>query len=111
MKELVRRDKEKPEPLVRYGDFLNDVKKDPQAAMEQYNQALMWKPDDPTAKSRIADIYINMGIDNYSKLQYAAAEARFKDASRYVTDPHSPQALKIQDYMGKLGAIRKLPRP
>jgi tetratricopeptide (TPR) repeat protein len=109
LKELIRRDKEKPEPLVRYGDFLAQVKNDPQGAIEQYRQALIWKPEDPAAKARIADIYINMGIDNYSKLQYAAAEARFNDASRLVTDPQSPQGLKIRDYLGKLGAIRKLP--
>jgi tetratricopeptide (TPR) repeat protein len=109
LRELVRRDKEKPEPLVRYGDFLVEVKKDTQGALEQYRQALIWSPDDQTVKSKIADIYINMGIESYSKLQYAGAEARFNDALKYVADPKSPQGLKIQDYMGKLGAIRKLP--
>ncbi|HWX25055.1 MAG TPA: hypothetical protein VN083_08440 [Vicinamibacteria bacterium] len=109
LRELVKRDKEKPEPFVRYGDFLAQDRKDPQLALEQYRQALIWNPDDPVVKSKIADIYINMGIESYSKLQYAAAEARFGDAAKYVTDPRSPQGLKIQDYTLKLGAIRKLP--
>jgi tetratricopeptide (TPR) repeat protein len=109
LRELVKRDREKPEPLIRYGDFLGEVRKDPQAALEQYRQALIWSPDNSATKARIADIYITMGIENYSKLQYAAAESRFNEAAKYVTDSRSPQGLKIQDYMGKLGAIRKLP--
>ena len=107
LQELLRRDKEKPEPLVRYGDFLLNVKKDPMAAIEQYRQALIWRPDDDATRARIADIYIAQGIDHYGKNQYAVAEARFLDAQKYVSDPRSPQGLKIQDYMGKLRSIRQ----
>lgn len=106
LQELLRRDKEKPEPLVRYGDFLLNQRKDPMAAIEQYRQALIWKPDDSATRAKIADIYIAQGIDLYGKSQYAVAEARLLDAQKYVTDPRSPQGLKIQDYMGKLKAIR-----
>jgi hypothetical protein len=35
------------------------------------------------------------------------AEARFKEAQKYVSERNSPQALKIQDYMGRLGGIRR----
>jgi tetratricopeptide (TPR) repeat protein len=107
LQELLRRDREKPEPFVRYGDFLLNVKKDPMAAIEQYRQALIWRPDDDATRARIADIYIAQGIEHYSKNQYAVAEARFLDAQKYVSDPRSPQGLKIQDYMGKLRAIRQ----
>ncbi len=106
LQELVRRDREKPEPLVRYGDFLAAQRKDPLAAIEQYRQALIWKPDDVATRAKIADIYIGQGIDFYGKNQYAVAEARFLDAQKYVSDPRSPQGLKIQDYMGKLRSIR-----
>jgi tetratricopeptide (TPR) repeat protein len=106
LQELLRRDKEKPEPLVRYGDFLLNQRKDPIAAIEQYRQALIWKPDDNATRAKIADIYIAQGIDLYGKNQYAVAEARLLDAQKYVSDPRSPQGLKIQDYMGKLKAIR-----
>jgi tetratricopeptide (TPR) repeat protein len=106
LQELLRRDHEKPEPLVRYGDFLLNQRKDPLAAIEQYRQALIWKPDDNATRAKIADIYIAQGIDLYGKSQYAVAEARFLDAQKYVADPRSPQGLKIQDYMGKLKAIR-----
>jgi tetratricopeptide (TPR) repeat protein len=107
LQELLRRDREKPEPFVRYGDFLLNVKKDPMAAIEQYRQALIWRPDDDATRARIADIYIAQGIEHYAKNQYAVAEARFLDAQKYVSDPRSPQGLKIQDYMGKLRAIRQ----
>ena len=107
LQELLRREKEKPEPLVRYGDFLLSQRKDPMAAIEQYRQALMWKPDDSGTRAKIADIYIGQAIDLYVKNQYAVAEARLLDAQKYVTDPRSPQGLRIQDYMGKLRAIRR----
>jgi predicted Zn-dependent protease len=106
LQELLRREKEKPEPLVRYGDFLASQRKDPMGAIEQYRQALIWKPDDSATRAKIADIYIGQGIDFYAKNQYSIAEARLLDAQKYVTDPRSPQGLKIQDYMGKLRAIR-----
>lgn len=109
LRELIRRDKEKSEPIVRYGDFLLHDRKEPLLAIEQYRQALMWSPDDAFTKTKIADIYINMGVESYSKLEYAAADARFRDALKYVTDPRSPQAIKVQDYLRKLGSIRKPP--
>jgi tetratricopeptide (TPR) repeat protein len=107
LQELLRREREKPEPLVRYGDFLLTQKKNSLGAIEQYRQALIWRPDDPATKAKIADIYIGQAIDAYSKNQYAVADARLRDAQKYVTDPVSPQGLKIRDYMGKLNAIRQ----
>jgi tetratricopeptide (TPR) repeat protein len=107
LQELLRRDKEKPEPLVRYGDFLLNQRKDALGAIEQYRQALIWRPDDSATRAKIADIYIAQAIDLYGKNQYAVSEARLLDAQKYVADPRSPQGLKIQDYMGKLKAIRR----
>lgn len=107
LQEMVRRDRESPEPLVRYGDFLLNQRKDSLAAIEQYRQALIWRPDDPETKAKIADIYIGQAIASYGQRQYAVADARLRDARKYVTDPVSPQGLKIRDYTGKLNAIRQ----
>jgi predicted Zn-dependent protease len=107
LEELCRRQPEKPEPFVRYGEFLVNEKKTPEAAVLQYQQALVWDPGNVAAKSRIADIYIEMGIQEWEAQRYAMAEARFKEAQRYVSERNSPQGLKIQDYMGRLGGIRK----
>ena len=107
LQEIIRRDREKPEPLIRYGDFLLSQRKNAVAAIEQYRQALIWRADDPETKAKIADIYISQAIESYGKNQYAVADARLRDAQKYVTDPVSPQGLKIRDYMGKLNAIRQ----
>jgi len=107
LQELLRREKERPEPFIRYGDFLLNVKKEPMAAIDQYRQALIWRPDDEATRARIADIYITQGIEHYGRNEYAVAEARFLDAQKWVADPRSPQGLRIQDYTGKLRAIRQ----
>jgi tetratricopeptide (TPR) repeat protein len=107
LQEVIRRDREKPEPLLRYGDFLLNQRKNPVAAIEQYRQALIWRADDPETKAKIADIYIGQAIEAYGKNLYAVADARLREAQKYVTDPVSPQGLKIRDYMGKLNSIRQ----
>ena len=107
-RELVKREKEKPaEPLVRYGDFLAKDKKDGAAAIEQYGQALIWRPDDDETRGRIADIYMAMGAENLAKGEYAAAEVRFQTAQRFVTDRSSPRGLQLQEYVARIRAIRE----
>jgi len=105
--ELVRRDKENPEPLVRYGDFLVSQVKDRQAAIEAYRQALIWRPDDQATRSKVADIYIAMGMEAFARREYATAEARFADAEKWVSDKNSPQGLKILDHQTQLREIRR----
>jgi tetratricopeptide (TPR) repeat protein len=107
--ELLKRKKETPEPHVRYGDFLANEKKDAMAAIAQYQQALIWRPDDEGAKTKVADIYITIGIEHMSRSEWASAEARFKDAQKYVTDQNSPPALKIRDNLERLSQIRRPP--
>ena len=52
--ELLKREKEKPEPFIAYGDFLRDKKQDVDGAIDQYRQALIWGPTTtpPGARSR-----------------------------------------------------------
>jgi tetratricopeptide (TPR) repeat protein len=107
--ELLRRDKEKAEPFVRYGDFLLHQKKDGMAAIGEYAQALMWRPDDDTIRAKVADIYLDMAAEHLGQREYASAEARLKDAQRYITDKNSPQGLKIQDQLSQLAQIRGRP--
>lgn len=105
--ELVKRDKENPEPLIRHGDFLVQSKQDPQRAIAEYSQALMWRADDDATKAKIADIYIAMASDHLTRNEYASADARLKDAQRYVTDRNSPQGLRIQDLTAQVSQIRR----
>jgi hypothetical protein len=106
LRELIQRDMENPENLVRYGDFLANERKDGQAAVDQYRQALIWKPDDDATRGKIADIFIAQGIAHYQKEEYAVAEARLLEADKYLTDRNSPSAFKIQDYLARLRSIR-----
>jgi Tfp pilus assembly protein PilF len=106
-RELIKREREKPAvPLARYGDFLARDKKDIPAAIEQYSQALIWIPDDEDIRGKIADIYMAMGAADLAKTQYASAEVRFKTAQKYVTDRSSPRGLQLQEYIGRIRAIR-----
>jgi Tfp pilus assembly protein PilF len=107
--ELLRRDKEKAEPFVRYGDFLLHQKKDGMGAIGEYAQALMWRADDDATRAKIADIYLAMAAEHLGQHEYASAEARLKDAQRYITDKTSPQGLKIQDQLFQLAQIRGRP--
>ena len=107
---MIRRagaNRESADPLVRYGDFLRTVRKDTPAAVEQYRQALIWRPDDDATRGKLADIFLDMGKEAYAKQQYASAEARFTEAARYLTDQSSVQALTVKEYQGRLAAIRR----
>jgi len=106
LQELVKRVKESPEPFLRYGDFLLNEKKDQEGAIEQYRQALIWKPDDEPTRAKVAGIYIDMGAAAYAQKQYAIAQSRFNEAVKYVTDKASPQGQRLQDYQARLREIR-----
>jgi len=106
LQELVKRVKESPEPFLRYGDFMLTVKRDPDGAIEQYRQALIWRPEDEATRAKVAAIYIDMGADAYAKKQYAIAQSQFAQAVKYVTDKGSPQGLRLQDYQRRLREIR-----
>ncbi len=104
--ELVRRRREDPALLVRYGDFLAGPGGKPEAALSQYAQALIWKPDDTKTKLKMADIHLAAAAEHLRELQYVAAEARLKDARRYAVDPASPQAARLAELEGRLRDVR-----
>jgi tetratricopeptide (TPR) repeat protein len=108
-KEMVQRKKEKEtaEPLVRYGDFLAEDKKDPLAAIEQYRQALIWVPDDDNIRNKVAAIYLKMAAESFAQQQYAVTADRLGDASKYITDRTSAQGQMLQDYQARLKGIRR----
>lgn len=107
LQELTRREPEKPEPFIRYADFLANDKKDPLAAVEQYKQALVWRAEDDLTRAKIADIYIAMGVEHWKAGQYGAAESRFREAQKFVTDRTSPQGQQVLEYLGKLRTLRQ----
>lgn len=106
-RELVKRVRENPAPHVRYGDFLKDRRKDPFAAVEQYRQALIWKPDDEETRRKVAEIYLDMASAHLTRREFAAADDRVREAARYVSDPSSPTGRRLKDYQDRLRDIRR----
>lgn len=108
-KEMVRRKKEgeTAAPLAKYGDFLADEKKDPLAAIEQYRQALIWKPDDEATRGKVAAIYLKMATTAFAKQQYGVADDRLQEAARYVTDRSSAEGRMLEEYRARLRDIRR----
>ena len=104
--ELVKRRREDPALLVRYGDFLAGPAGKPEAALAQYAQALIWKPDDTATKLKMAEIHLAAAATHLRDLQYVAAEARLKEARRYTVDPASPQAARLAELEGRLREVR-----
>ena len=104
--ELVRRRREDPDLLVRYGDFLAGPGGNPEGALAQYAQALMWRPDDTATRLKSADLHLAVVSGLLSQQQYASAEARLKSARKLVTDPASPQAARLRELEGRLREIR-----
>jgi hypothetical protein len=104
--ELVRRRREDPALLVRYGDFLAGPGGHPEAALAQYAQALIWKADDVKTRLKMADIHLAAAQALLARQQYMAAESRVREARRFAVDPGSPQAARVAQLEGWLREIR-----
>jgi tetratricopeptide (TPR) repeat protein len=104
--ELLRRVKESAEPYALYGDFLAQEKKDRDGAIEQYRQALIWKPDDEATRQKLAQIYLDRGAEYYNRQEYALAAVEFKESEKYVTDRSSEQGQRLQSYLQRMKEIR-----
>ncbi len=102
----MRRRREDPRLLVRYGDFLAGPGGDPEGALAQYAQALIWKADDTTTRLKMADIHLAAAQALLAKQQYMAAEARLREARRFAVDPASPQVARVTELEGRLREIR-----
>jgi tetratricopeptide (TPR) repeat protein len=106
-RELIKRDRENADPLARYGDFLWHMRREPELAVERYEQALIWRPDDASIKGRLADIYLDLGSERLSRREYMSAQVHFDAARKYVPGPSSPQAQRLRDYELRLREVRQ----
>lgn len=104
--EMLRRRREDPALLVRYGDFLAGTKRDPEAALAQYAQALMWRPDDASTRQKVAEIHLAAAAEHLGLHEYAAAEARVTQARRASPDPGSAQGARLRELEERLRDIR-----
>jgi len=104
--ELVRRRREDPGVLVRYGDYLAGPGRDPEGAIARYSQALIWRPDDTATRLKIAAIHLATASALMDQRDYVAAEQRLRDARRFVADPSSAEAARLREIEGRLREIR-----
>jgi tetratricopeptide (TPR) repeat protein len=104
--ELIRRRREDPDLLVRYGDFLASAGGDPEGALARYAQALLWRPDDASTRLKMADLHLAAASSLLARREYAAAEARLREASRFIGDAASPPAARLRELEGRLREIR-----
>ena len=105
--ELLKRVKESAEPHVLYGDFLVTHVHDVERAIEQYRQALIWKPDDAATRGKLMDIHLARGIEYYGKQEFARAAVELKEAQKYLTDRDSERGRRLQTYLERMREIRR----
>jgi tetratricopeptide (TPR) repeat protein len=106
LQDLLQRVREKPEPFIRYGDFLRS-QRDWDGAIEQYRQALIWRSDDLATQAKIGEIYIGLGEEHFARREYGAADQRYKDAQKWIKDRQSPSWQRLQAAMAQLTQIRR----
>jgi tetratricopeptide (TPR) repeat protein len=104
--ELLRRQKENPEPIARYGDFLRDQVHDLDGAVGRYREALIWRPDDASLRTRIADIYLGLAEEHLNRQEYPFAEERLNEARKQIVDPASAQGRRYQELAVRLRGVR-----
>lgn len=104
--ELLRRRREDPDLIVRYGDFLAERKAAPEEALAAYAQALMWRPADTATRLKMAAIHLRAASDAFSRREYAMAETRLKDAKKFAVDPASAEAARVASLEQALRDIR-----
>jgi tetratricopeptide (TPR) repeat protein len=107
--ELVRRDRENPDVLVRFGDFLAGPGGKPKEALSRYAQALIWRPDDIATRSKMADIHLDAARRHLDEREYPAAESELREAQKLVSDPAPPEAARIREMKAAIAEVRGRP--
>jgi tetratricopeptide (TPR) repeat protein len=106
LQELVVRSPRNAEVLVRYGDFLRDVRGDSMGSLEKYGQAAIWLPSDPAIQTRIVEVYLQLADAHLKAREYGAADQRLRDASRYLTLADSAVKSRHAALRERLSTIR-----
>jgi tetratricopeptide (TPR) repeat protein len=104
--ELLRRRREDPALMVRYGDFLAGPRASPEAALAQYQQALIWHPDDAATRTKVAGIQVAAAEAHLAEREYLTAEARLKDARRYGADTVPALIPRVRELEQRLREVR-----
>jgi hypothetical protein len=104
--ELIRRRREDPDLLVRYGDFLAGTQKDPEKALSPYGQALIWRPADEATRAKIAAIHLDAATGALQAREYPLAEARLREARRFTSASYPQIEARLRALEGQVREIR-----
>ncbi len=104
--ELLRRKREDPDLLVRYGDFLAGPRGEPDAALARYAQALIWRADDAPTRAKMVEIHLEAAAAHLAAQEYVGAEARLQDARRLGIEAGSAQAQRAREIDERLREVR-----
>ncbi len=91
--------------LVRFGDFLTGPGQDPEGALGVYAQALIWRPDDTGTRLKMADVHLEAARGHVDRREFVAAEARLREARKFVVDPGTPQARTLREVENSLADV------
>jgi len=91
---LPERQPESAEPLHRLADFLLEQRQDPDAAIQQYDLALVWAPDDSpedvAMRETVAGIYLDRAEQQLKDRHWALADQAIKSARKYLNGTTGP---------------------
>ncbi len=104
--ELVRRRREDPELLVRYGDFLAGPGKNADGALARYAQALIWRPDDAATRLKMADIHLAAASCSWHSCSTRRPRRGFATLGASSPTRPRPQAARLRELEGRLREIR-----
>lgn len=102
----VRADNRNATLLSRYGDFLEGRKRDPRAALERFEQALVWNPANEHARMRACSIHIAAAREHLGRRAWALAEAELKAAVKLQGSAETPEGRQVAALLSRLRAIR-----
>ncbi len=105
-RELLRRRRQDPDLLVRYGDFLAGPKGSPDSALAQYAQALMWRPEDAATRLKMIEIHLQAADGHLRKQEYVSAEARLGEARRLGVEEGGTQRGRMREMEETLHEVR-----
>lgn len=96
-----------PDYYLAYGRFLAGPRDRLDAALEQFQLALVFRADDPGIQQEMAIVYARVGIRHFEKQEYLLAEEALKKADPLFTDRSSPDAQKAASTLEQLRSIRR----
>lgn len=95
---LPERIPESATPHRRLADFLLEQRDDPDGAVQQYDLALVWAPDDSPEdaeiRTRVAGIFLDRAEEEIGQRRWALADQALKSARKYIADRTSPAAAR-----------------